>query len=263
MPRSFCINGTTTVIQLQVKMDRAGLRLLVGSSHLSLTDLWGDDEEIDGKTRWEVSTIKHKICLFLCLFDFWKGLYRIAAMLVSKIWPSGNICTTRISDLQGLYAPHRQLKMGIHSNKFNTFKFNNNYSQGKKNYSQGHESWKTQIGLWQRDPNKLSDILDYLQKKFLSLVTREITTNEENCGFAAQESKEQACTHAHKYTNTWKDPRFKCPCLWVCATLASLLDSESWDNVIEISDLCWQACSKPGVKSLARYLTYNGSVLSC
>lgn len=49
-------------------MDRAGLCLLVGSSYLSLTDLWGDDEERDGKTYSEVSTIKYKICLFVSMF---------------------------------------------------------------------------------------------------------------------------------------------------------------------------------------------------
>lgn len=31
-------------------MDREGLRLLVGSSYLSVTDLWGENMEIDEKT---------------------------------------------------------------------------------------------------------------------------------------------------------------------------------------------------------------------
>ena len=51
MPSSFCISGTLIIYQLQVKMDRAGLCLLVGSSYLSLKNLWGADEKIGGKAR--------------------------------------------------------------------------------------------------------------------------------------------------------------------------------------------------------------------
>lgn len=157
MPSLFFINGNLIVIQLQVKMDRACFCLLVGNSYLSLKNLWGAHEKIGGKACWEVSAIKYKIYLLVSMFvrflerSMWDSCHvKVHGLTIgeymdhTEIWPSGNI-----------YSPHRQLKMGIHSKMFNTFKFNNNYSQG-------HESWKTQIGSWQIDSNKLSEILDYM-----------------------------------------------------------------------------------------------------
>lgn len=80
-----CINNIPILIQLQVKLDRAGL--WSKSLFLSLKDVWENDKKIDGKGHCEASAIRCKIYLLISGFG---------SFLEVSLWDS---CNVNVQDL--------------------------------------------------------------------------------------------------------------------------------------------------------------------